>query len=110
MPHGVSNTLDYMHVMLSYYIGTGALYHAPQIREEKLYLAFHLNRMPTRNLKIDLTLKFFFLFGNLHGRVVRCSLCPCKFTGEQVVIIMDKKWGGQKSQDRFWPVTSIGAL
>ena len=27
MPRGVSSTLDYMHVALSYYIGTGMLYH-----------------------------------------------------------------------------------
>ena len=26
MPRGVSNTLDYMHVSLSYYIGAGTLY------------------------------------------------------------------------------------
>ena len=31
MPRGVSSTLDYMHVALSYYIGTGVLYQVGKI-------------------------------------------------------------------------------
>ena len=30
MPRGVSSSLDYMHVALSYYIGTGTLYQKPE--------------------------------------------------------------------------------
>ena len=33
MPRGISNTLNHMHVALLYYVGMGALYHAPQISE-----------------------------------------------------------------------------
>ena len=35
MPRGVLNTLDYMHVALSYYIETGALYHAQFLGRKK---------------------------------------------------------------------------
>ena len=54
MPHGVSNTLDHMHVVVLYYIGTGTLYQSIIIYTNKnwwiLAMASHVRFLITSSL------------------------------------------------------------